>query len=326
MPVLITGATGFIGRHLVQRLLEQRVSVRVVTRDPTRLPAQWHNRVEVIAGDLLDEKTQTAATKGVGLIYSLASEILDSSLMRAINVTAVQGLLKTATQAGAKRIVHLSSVGVIGAGGAGGAGVVTEETPCRPQTPYEQSKLEGEQIVLKYAQSGVVEGVVLRPTIVFGEGKENVGDSLLQWLQAVLHRRFVFIGRKGVANYIYVGDVVEALSRLAEVSISRSAVYIAADSVPMSDFVGAMAQALGVATPRARLPIWVASTLGVGSQLAGRVLGTPAPLTLSRVRALSSEAVFSGDKLIREAGVAFPFGYRKGLHVTVQWYRSVGRL
>src|SRR5688572_2326968 len=137
MPVLVTGATGFIGRHLVQRLMEQRVPVRVVTRDATRLPAQWHNRVEVVAGDLLDERTQTAATKGVGLIYSLASEILDSSLMRAINVTAVQGLLKTATEAGAKRIVHLSSVGVIG---AGGAGVVTEETPCRPKTPYEQSK------------------------------------------------------------------------------------------------------------------------------------------------------------------------------------------
>jgi nucleoside-diphosphate-sugar epimerase len=323
MTVLVTGATGFIGRHLIQRLLDQDVPVRVVTRDPIRLPVQWRDRVEVVVGDLVDTEIQAAATKGVGLIYNLAGEIRDSSLMRAINVEAVHGLLETAAQVGVKRIVHLSSVGVIG---ASEAGVVTEDTPCRPQTLYEQSKLEGEQIVLEYAQSGRIEGVVLRPTIVFGDKNERVGDSLLEWLRALLSRRFVFIGKKGVANYIYVGDVVEALSRLAEVSISRSAVYIAADSVPMSDFVGAMAQALGVATPRARLPIWVASTLGVGIQLAGRVLGTPAPLTLSRVRALSSEAVFSGDKLFREAGVAFPFGYQKGLQLTVQWYRSVGRL
>jgi nucleoside-diphosphate-sugar epimerase len=243
--------------------------------------------------------------------------------MRGINAGAVRGVIETAAQAGVKRIVHLSSVGVIG---AREAGVVTEETPCRPQTLYEQSKLEGEGIVLEYAQSGKIEGVVLRPTIVFGDERERIGDSLLEWLRALLRQRFVFIGKKGVANYIYVGDVVEALLRLAEISVSRPAVYIAADSVPMSDFVGAMAQTLGVATPRVRLPVWVASTLGASFQLANWVFGTPAPMTLLRVRALSCETVFSGDKLIREVGVAFPFGYRKGLHLTVQWYRSVGRL
>lgn len=323
MTVLVTGATGFVGRHLVQRLLKQSVPVRVVTRNPNRLPAQWRDRVEVVVGDLLDNGIQTAATKGVGLIYNLAAEIRDSSLMRGINAGAVRGLIETATQAGVKRIVHLSSVGVIG---ASEAGVVTEETPCRPQTLYEQSKLEGERIVLEYAKSGGIEGVILRPTIVFGDGKESIGDSLLEWLRALLRRHFVFFGKKGVANYIYVGDVVEALLRLSVISVNRPAIYIAADSVPMSDFVGAMAETLGVATPRVRLPMWVAYALGASCHLANRVLGTPAPLTLSRVRALSCETVFSGDKLIRDAGVAFPFGYRKGLHLTVQWYRSVGRL
>ena len=151
MTVLVTGATGFIGRHLIQRLLERSVPVRVVTRDLNRLPVEWRDRVEVIVGDLLGKRIQTAATKGVGLIYNLAGETRDSSLMRAINVETVHGLLETAAQVGVKRIVHLSSVGVIG---AREAGVVTEETPCRPQTLYEQSKLEGEQIVLEYARSG----------------------------------------------------------------------------------------------------------------------------------------------------------------------------
>src|SRR5256885_11383773 len=102
MPVLVTGATGFIGRHLVQRLLEQSVPVRVVTRDSTRLPTQWRNRVEVVVGDLVDKRIQTAATKGVRFIYSLAGEILDSSLIRATNVEAVHGLLEAAAQAGVK--------------------------------------------------------------------------------------------------------------------------------------------------------------------------------------------------------------------------------
>lgn len=323
MKVLVTGATGFIGRHLTQRLLGQSVSVRVVTRNPNRLPVQWRDCVEVVVGDLLDMRTQIAATKGIGCIYNLAGETQDASLMRAINVEAVRGLLRCAARAGVKRIVHLSSVGVIG---ARGAGVVTEETPCRPQTLYEQTKFDGEQVVLEYAQSGGVEGVVLRPTIVFGDGNERAGDSLLEWLRALRLRRVVFIGKKGVANYIYVGDVVESLLRLAETSVSRPAVFIAADSVLISDFVRAMAQALGVGTPSVRLPVWVAVTLGAIVQSANRLVGTPAPLTLSRVRALSCEAIFSGDKLIRKVGAPFPFGYRKGLDLTVQWYRSVGRL
>lgn len=322
MTILVTGATGFVGRHLVQRLLELSGVVRVVTRDPNRLPGPWRDRLEVVVGDLRKRPILLAATKGVGLIYNLAGEIRDASLMNAVNVDAVRSLVDTASEAGVKRIVHLSSVGVIG---AEGAGMVTEETVCRPRTPYEQSKRDGERIVLDHAQSVGLERLVVRPTIVFGDGKERGGDSLLEWLRALSRRRFVFIGKQGIANYIYVGDVVEALVRLAETPVRTPAVYIAADSSPMSEFVGAMAETLGVKPPRMTLPRWIGIVLGASCQGASRLLGTPAPLTMSRVRALSCETVFSGAKL-KESGVVFPFGYRKGLQLTVQWYRSVGWL
>lgn len=323
MVVLVTGATGFIGRHLIQKLLEQHASIRVVTRDPSRLPEEWRDLVDVVVGSLTELRVQVAATKGVGLIYNLAAELRDSSLMRAINAEAVRGLMEQAAQAGVRRVVHLSSVGVIG---AKGPGVVTEGTPCQPQTFYEQTKLEGERIVLEHARSTGVEGVILRPTIVFGDRREGVGDSLLSWLRVVLRERFVFFGKKSVANYIYVGDVVEALLRLAEIPLAESAIYIAADSAPMFEFVEAMAQVLGVPAPKRCLPMWVAYALGVTCQIANRMFGMSVPLTFSRVRTLSSETIFSGDRLLRDLGMTFPYGYRKGLDLTVQWYRSVGQL
>lgn len=323
MTILVTGATGFIGRHLVEKLLECGSSVRVVTRDPDRLPSQWRGRLEVVAGSLRDKGIQEAATKGVGLVYHLAGEIRDPSSMRAINVEAVRDLLEAAALAGVKRVVHVSSVGVIG---AVEPGVVTEETPCRPRTPYEQSKLEGERIVLEFAQSGRIEVMVLRPTIVFGGGVERNKDGFLEWLRAVQQERFVFIGKKSIANYVYVGDVVEAMVRVAESPVHGSAIYIVADSAPMREFVGAMAQTLGVSAPTRSLPAWAAYVLAASLQAAHRILGTPAPLTLSRVLALSSETLFSGEKLRTQAGIALPFGYRKGLDLTVQWYRSAGRL
>lgn len=323
MVVLVTGATGFIGRHFIPKLLEQHASIRVVTRDPNRLPVEWRDLVEVVVGSLTEVRVQAAAVKGVGLIYSLAAELRDTSLMRAINAEAVRGLMVQAAQAGVKRVVHLSSVGVIG---AKGPGVVTEGTPCRPQTFYEQTKLEGERIVWEYARSKGVEGVILRPTIVFGDRKGGTGDSLLSWLRVVLRERFVFFGKKGVANYIYVGDVVEALLRLSEISVNGSALYIAADPAPMFEFVEAMAQVLGVPAPRRRLPMWAGYALGAICQIANRAFGMSVPLTFSRVRTLSNETIFSGDRLLRDLGMTFPYGYRRGLDLTVQWYRSIGLL
>ena len=321
--VLVTGATGFIGRHLTERLLQEGTAVRVVTRDPGRVPPHWAGRVEVITGNLLNQGVRAQATQGVSLIYHLAGETRDEAAMWAVNVEALRALLTTAAGASVKRIVCLSSVGVIG---AESQGVATEETPCRPKSEYERSKLEGEQVVLAFAQEGRVSGAVVRPTIVFGEGITRSRDSFLEWLRAIRSGRFVFFGRRAVANYVYVGDVVEAMRRLADRSVTDAEVFQVADPAPIRDFVEAAAQALGVPVPDKTMPLWLACTAGACLQLANRLLGTPAPLTLSRVRALSSQCLFSGDKLQTRAGVTLPFGYRQGLLRTVRWYRERGAL
>jgi nucleoside-diphosphate-sugar epimerase len=321
--VLVTGATGLIGRHLVPRLLAESASVRVVTRNPDRLPVEWRHLVETVIGDLSQPSVLVAATQGIELVYHLAAEIRDRSRMYAINVEVVRSLMDSAVCAGVTRFVHLSSVGVMG---AVRPGVVTEAEPCRPRNAYERTKLQGEEVVRIFAQSGRIETAILRPTIVFGVRGEGEEDSFLGWLRVVKQGRFVLFGRRAIANYIYVGDVVEALVRLANAGVQCPAVYIAADSAPLEEFVEAMAKALGVASPTWRLPVGVAYVLGMIGELACWVLRTPALLTRARVRALSSETMFSGERMIRELGMEFPFGYRKGLDLTVEHYRAVGRL
>ena len=319
--VLVTGATGFIGRHLVPRLLAERVSVRVVTRSPDRLPAEWRDVVEMVVGDLSQPSVQAEATRGIELIYHLAAEIRDASRMRMINVEAVRGLMESAVCAGVNRFVHLSSVGVMG---AVRPGIVTESESCRPQNEYERTKLEGEEVVRKYAQAGVIEAVILRPTIVFGERKEE--DSFLGWLRVVKQRRFVFFGRKAIANYIYVGDVVEALVRLSDHSFEKLAVYIAAAPIPMTNFVEAMAQALGVPVPKRHAPRWVGYIVGAFGEVAQRLFRISTPLTVSRVRTLSSQTEFCGKSLLEDLSLTFPFGWRRGLELTVQGYQRSDRL
>lgn len=322
MSVLITGATGFIGRHLTPRLLSEGESVRIITRDPKRLPAEWADEVDVVVGNLLDRTVLDDAMRGVTTVFNLAGETEDVALMNAVNAGAVRGLLEAAETAGVRRIVHLSSVGVVG---ADGAGVITEESRCEPQNDYERTKFEGEQAVREFGESGRIEAVILRPTIVFGEVQTRARDSLLSWLQALQRNRFFFIGSGAIANYVYVGDVVEAAWMLSRATISKAQIVNIADPAPMSDFVETMAHALAIPAPRKSVPVWLAYLAGTAFELGNRLIGMPAPLTRPRVRALSSRCLYSGEKL-RQMGVNLPFGYRTGLERTIQWYRQAGKL
>jgi len=141
MRILIIGATGFIGRHLAGLSLTDGAVLRVVTRHPERLSSEWANRVEVVAGSLLDVPTIEFAVRGQSIVFHLAGEPDNTTGMQAVNVDASRELVQAASAAGATRFVHLSSVGVIGASGAGDIG---EGADCHPRSEYEQSKLGGE--------------------------------------------------------------------------------------------------------------------------------------------------------------------------------------
>jgi nucleoside-diphosphate-sugar epimerase len=321
--ILVTGATGFIGRHLITRLLHEGRSIRIITRKPDNLPPEWRERLQIVTGDLLDPEVRKAATHGISSVFHLAAEINNPAIMEAINIGAVRLVLEAAVAARVKSFVHLSSIGVVG---AFQAGVITEETPCQPQNEYERTKLEGERTVSEFAKSGRIKAVILRPTIVFGEDQVRPRDSVLSWLRAIQQGRFFFIGEGSMANYVYVGDVVETMVRLAESLHPESIILNVANPAPMSDFVRAMADALGVAPPTRSIPVWLAYAAGTAFETTNRLIGTPAPLTRPRVRALSSKCVYSDDKLRQQMGLMLPFGYERGLARTVRWYKRVGKL
>jgi len=319
MNILVTGATGFIGRHLVRRLVNAGRKVRILTRGHSQVPSEWAGRVEVVTGNLLDKHCVQSAVKEMAAVVNLAGVIADPARMREVNVDGARLLAEAAAESGISRLVHVSSAGVVG---MPITNVVTEDTPCHPLTLYERSKYEGEQAVSAVAVAKRLETVILRPTTVFGEGPRPGKDSLLEWMKVVQCGRFVFFGDGGVANYVYTGDVVEAICQALEEKAQRGAVYFVADPASLKEFVTAMADALGVSVPTGRVPVWVAY-VGAGVMEIGRRLGLPAPLTVARVRALTCRSVYVGDRF-RLAYPAFkPTGYCEGLRRTVQWYRHV---
>lgn len=321
--VFVTGATGFIGRRLVDRLLESEREVRILTRGKGGWPDRWLDRVDVRQGDLSDRVALSRQVMGCSAVLHLAGEVRDATKMRAVNVEGTGTLLEACRAAGVGHVVYLSSVGVIG---ARGSVAVNEETVCRPKGAYERSKHEGERLALRWSATENVPLTVLRPTNIFGEKPATTvgSDSMLAWLQAIQAGRFAFFSRDAVANYVYVGDVVEAC-RLA-VSHPISGVFIVADSCALTEFVAVAAKAMGCATPGLVLPRPVGYASAVAMGIAAAVLGKRNPLTIGRVRALSSRTRYDASKLRFATGWRPTTGWAAGLDRTVAWYREDGTL
>jgi nucleoside-diphosphate-sugar epimerase len=252
-------------------------------------------------------------------VYHLGGEIRNAAAFNAVNAVGTQNLLATCQGTKLERFVHLSSTGVMGASGAGS---VNESTPCHPKNEYERSKFTGEQIVLTACKKYQVPVTVLRPTIVFGEGSNKDHDSLARWLYTIQKGWFRFTGSgDAVANYVYVGDVVQACLLVAKNAKATGKVYIVSDSCSLCDFVSTATEFLGVKMP-GKLPTWLAYILAGGFQMAGKVARLSPPLTVGRVKALRNRVVYSSDKIRKELGFSPTVGWREGLRRTIEWYRK----
>jgi nucleoside-diphosphate-sugar epimerase len=321
MNYLVTGATGFIGQHLIHQLLAEGATVRIFTRGNKTLPASWRNRVQVAQGDLTDSTVLSSAVGGCDSVYHLAGELRDAARMHATNVRGTQNLL-AACRGVVSHVVHLSSVGVMG---ARQPGVVDETALCHPQDAYEQSKYAAEQIALDWSGQTGTPVTVLRPTIVFGEGRLAGEDSMLSWLRTIQAGRFIFFDKRAVANYVYVGDVVAA--GVCAAKTKASGVFIVADPCLLSEFVSAAAQALGVPAPARVIPLPVAYCAALVFEMVGLALRRKnLPLNLRRVRALSNRTRFYSERAATTLGWQPSVGYPTGLQRTVNWYRQTKQL
>lgn len=321
MTTLVTGGTGFIGWHLVQRLLDNGKQVRLLVLPDQSIPVEWAGRVEVATGDLTEPSTLRGLAQGVTCVFHLAGEIRQSARFGPVNVEGTRNLLAACAAEGRLRVLHLSSVGVIG---PRAAGTYDEDSPCTPRNPYEVSKWQGELIARDFGRQNALQVTIARPTIVFGAKTQGGADSFLNWLWAIKSGRFRFIGSDaGIANYVYVEDVAAACLHLAKRDTAINQVYIIADPTTIGEMVTAVTTHLHVRMPGV-WPLWFTYPAAVGLEVVGRIIGRPMPLTRDRVRALISRIDFSGDKLRGE--YPFPVGWREGLRRTIMAYQRANLL
>jgi len=244
MKVLVTGASGFIGGRLVERLVRQGADVRVLVRNPAsaarlaRFPLTFH------LGDVTNAADLEKAVQGCELVFHCAYGTTGSQKRRAwVNRVGTERTLEAAHKAGVKRVVYLSTLMVYGQTADGDL----DETAPRRRfgNAYSDSKLDAEGIALQYSRSGRVPVTILQPTAVYGP---YGGVWTAQSLAALKTGRVILVnGGDGLANAVYVDDLVSAMLLAAEkdAAVGEAFLISGPDAVTWRDLYGRFARMLG---------------------------------------------------------------------------------
>jgi dihydroflavonol-4-reductase len=321
---LVTGATGFTGGHLARALVARGRSVRALVRDESRASDLRECGVQLVQGDLRDAEAVRRAMNGVDVVYHIAAVYRQAGVpadtYRAINAVAARTVVAAAAEAGVRRVVHCSTVGVHGDIEHPPA---NEDAPLRPGDLYQVTKLEGERLAREAGQQLGVEVVVVRPTGIYGPGDRR----LLKLFRGVARRRFPMLGRGEIYYHLtYIDDLVEGLRLCAEHPAAAGRTYILAgpEVTTLNVLVQRIAEQAHVPPPRWRWPVWPVWTLGAICEAVCVPLRIEPPLYRRRVDFYTKSRAFDVSRARAELGYAPAIDLREGIRLTLEWYRSHG--
>ncbi|MFH1148739.1 MAG: NAD-dependent epimerase/dehydratase family protein [Pseudomonadota bacterium] len=237
--VLVTGATGFVGAHLVRALLDERWSVRTSIRDESRI-AELPPAVEpALVGDL-GRAVWDSALQGTEFVIHLAGKVHTTDKgnsssaeteFQEVNVTATSRLAKAAAANGVKRFIFASTVKAIGEYTSPGQ-LWNEESPCNPETLYGKSKLEAEAVLKDVGLNSGLETVVLRLPLVYGPG---VKANYLRLMQVVMDGwPLPLASVQNRRSLLYVGNLTSAILRCLTDKEMRSETFLISDGQDVS--------------------------------------------------------------------------------------------
>jgi nucleoside-diphosphate-sugar epimerase len=327
MRVLITGAGGFIGSHLVEDQLNRGREVTAVdlhTDWLEQLPA--NPRLTILKGDFADRALLDSHLAGHQVCFHLASAHLEKNVGEEyfwqVNVRATREFIERCYQAGIPRFVHCSSVGVYGDIKNPPA---DEESDCHPDVAYEKSKLAGEKELAAFARECNYDLVVVRPAWVYGPRCPRTQKLF----KAIQKRQFFYVGDgQSLRHPIYIRDMVDGFELAAACPPARGEVFIMAGprAVTLEELANEIAACVGAPPPRLKLPrllVWLGCLALEG---ASRVTGREAPFTRRSMKFYTGNTAFSIQKAQKVLGFDPAVNLRDGLQQTYSWLKESGRI
>jgi nucleoside-diphosphate-sugar epimerase len=326
---LITGASGFIGGRLAERLARDGSAVRCLARASSDTAALERLSVEIVLGDLTDASSLARAVDGCRYVIhcgALVSDWATTNEIKKINVEGTRLLLEASADASVRRFVHLSTTDVYGY--PGGRAIDETYRATRFRNWYAQTKLEAEAEVRRAEAERELETVILRPATVYGPGSVEVIGEIAR---AIRSRKMLLIDRgRPVAGLCYVNNLIDAVALALHSDAAAGQAFNVSDGLDVTWRQLADGLADGLSSPRVRwsMPYPLALAIGFalehGYRLLRRATGLTVPPLLSRqaVQVLGKDQDFSNRKARETLRWEPRVRYRDGLEATLAWLQA----
>lgn len=298
--ILVTGASGFLGQHLVQSLCAGATPVRALYhRNPPAERLRQLPHVSWMACDLLDIFAVEEAFEGITAVYHCAAKVsfeaADQYLIQQVNAESTANVVNAALEAGIRKLVFVSSIATLGRGNL--------DKPLSENDFWEESKNNTAYARSKYLAEmevwrGMAEGlnaVIVNPAIILGPGNWAEGSARLM---QIAYREFPFY-TEGVNGWVGVQDVVKAMIQLMESDITEERFIVCEGNHGYREIFTQMALALGKKPPSVKAPDWATGLLWRWNALRKALTGKKATVTKETTRTAQMKCCYNNEKLLQ---------------------------
>ncbi|MGI6296240.1 MAG: hopanoid-associated sugar epimerase [Armatimonadota bacterium] len=321
----MTGGTGFVGAHVVRKLLERGDDVIALVRLTSDLTLLDSLPVKKVTGDIRDPDSFMDCLEGVEELYHVAADYRLWSRhpidLYKNNAGGTKNVLEAARIKGVGKIVYTSTVGCLGLPRDGGSG--DESTPVTREDMighYKRSKFDAEQFALQYASDGL-DVVIVNPSTPVGPGDIKptpTGRIIVDFLRGRMPA-YVDTG----LNLVAVEDVAEGHLLATEKGLRGEKYILGNENITLRELLAILSEITHKKTPVVRIPHWVAYTAAAASEAAARLRGCQPGISIESVRMSRNKMFFSPLKAVERLGLP-QSSVEDALDRAVQWFRDKG--
>jgi nucleoside-diphosphate-sugar epimerase len=323
MRVLVTGANGFIGRHIVRCIEKQGDKINVLVRNSNSFNIS--DKVNIFEGDIFDNEKLRKAVNEVDAVFHLVAKTHDSSSIDnakdyyKINVEGTRNLLDACINSNIKHFVYFSSVKAM----VEESKYTLDETyDCTPTTLYGETKLMAERLVIEYGSKYDFKTTILRLPLVYGPGNKG---NIYKMIEAIDNGRFVMLGNgSNKRSMVYVGNVADAGIAVIDRKVADTKVYVITDGVnyTVKDLYKLIAKGLSKKPLPFYVPMGIAKMLAIAGDIASRITGKSLPFNSDVLNKLTSSLAFSSQKIQNEIGFRPKHNLYNTIDETIKWYKN----
>lgn len=327
MKTLVTGATGFVGSHVVRKLLSAGHEVRILRRKNSPLQLIDGLPVETSIGDITDRNSVFEAVKGCETVLHVAGHVSfwrgNREAQKKINVDGTRHVVEACLAHVVKRLVHTSSIAALGFAPEGRLGDETLEYNWWPyRIHYCDTKYQGELEVRQGIKKGL-DAVIVNPAVIFGAGDVHLNAGAMVFQMA--RGRIPFYPPEGGCCVCDVEDVAEGHLQALAKGRTGERYILGGDNYTWKELSTLIAEIIGARPPKRKIPAPLYTLLGQASDLISRFTGKEPAITPESVRISAMPSYYSSEKAVRELNYSItPF--RETIRKTFDWYRENGYL